>query len=25
MEENKYYCPECGAEMYEKYDEPALK
>ncbi len=24
MEKNKYYCPECGAEMYEKYDKPAL-
>ena len=24
MEGNKYYCPECGAEMYEKYNKPAL-
>lgn len=24
MGENKYYCPECGAEMYEKYEKPAL-
>ena len=24
MEKNKYYCQKCGAEMYEKYDKPAL-
>lgn len=24
MEENKYLCPECGAQMYETYDKPAL-
>ena len=24
MEENKYLCPECGAEMYETYEKPAL-
>lgn len=24
MEENKYLCPECGTEMYETYDKPAL-
>ena len=25
MEENKYYCPECGAEMYEKYENKSLR
>ena len=24
MEENKYYCPECGTEMYQTYEKPAL-
>lgn len=24
MEENKYICPECGAEMNETYDKPSL-
>ena len=24
MEKNKFLCPECGAEMYETYDKPAL-
>ena len=24
MEENKYLCPECGTQMYETYDKPAL-
>lgn len=24
MEGNKYLCPECGNEMYETYEKPAL-
>ena len=24
MEENKYICPQCGEEMMETYDKPAL-
>ena len=24
MEENKFLCPECGTQMYETYERPAL-